>query len=699
MERIEKLRLEALDYHYKKQDHELHYLFFRAKEKLSHLPQIEQYAEAFYTAFCEMAPRITEGELIVGRSTIPLVPEQKKEWDEKYEAIAEEYFLATDMGMDSHMAIDYDLVLKEGVNGIIARVEEYIKFCTDKEKLSYYKACKRCLQAVIKHAENYSVAALEMSKTVDDPQTKAELEVISEICKKVPANPAESFYEAVQSTHFITHCITYNPLRRYTQQFQLGRPDRYLLPYYEKDIKSGKITKEFAQLLLDCFGIKINTRVPSGVSSGYMVGGRDSEGNIVANDLTEMLMRVVDNIRLVYPAVGLCYTEGMPDKYLKIACEILSKGHSHPAIFNDDVIRKGLIHYGIPQEEANNYIHSTCVEITPIAASNVWVASPYTNMAQLLLDIMDREYDSFEELMDTLLALLDERIKNNIDKENEGRVLRKKSTINPLLSSLVNDCLERGLDIDAGGARYNWTMPSFVGMANLVDSLFAIKKLVFEEGKLTIKEYKNILEQNFEGNEALRQHILNNIAKYGNDIDEIDNYFTLLTEHIVEECKKHGGPYSNGNLIPSVFCWIKHEMFGRETIATPDGRLEGFPLGDGSGPCQGREMNGPTASVLSSTKWDHSKFIGGVAVNLKFSKASLGKDSIGTMLAIIKTYLKRGGFETQINVVDNDTLIKAQKNPEQYKDLIVRIGGYSDYFVRLSPQMQAEVILRTTHNA
>lgn len=698
MERIEKLRTEALDYHYKKEDHELHYLFYRAKEKLSDLPEIEQYAEAFYTAFCEMTPRITEGELIVARSTIPLEPDQKIEWDNKYAAIAEEYFVATDMGMDSHMAIDYDLVLTEGVNGIIKRVENYIEKCDDEEKLAYYKACKRCLQAVIKHAENYSIAALELSKTATNPQTKAELEVISKICKKVPANPAESFYEAVQSTHFITHCITYNPLRRYTQQFQLGRPDRYLFPYYEKDIKSGKITKEFAQLLLDCFGIKINTRVPSGVSSGYMVGGCDSEGNIVANDLTEMLMQVVDDIRLVYPAVGLCYTEGMDTKYLTKACEILSKGHSHPAIFNDDIIRKGLIGYGVPENEAGNYIHSTCVEITPIAASNVWVASPYTNMAQLLLDEMDREYSSFDELMSTLLKSLDERIKANIDFENNSRVLRKASTINPLLSSLVNDCLERGLDIDAGGARYNWTMPSFVGMANLVDSLFAIKKLVFDEKKLTLVGYKKILEENFEGNEVLRQHILNNIYKYGNDIDEIDSYYTFLTEHIVEECKKHGGPYSNGNLIPSVFCWIKHEMFGRETIATPDGRLGGFPLGDGSGPCQGREMNGPTASVLSSTKWDHSKFIGGVAVNLKFSKAALGANSIETMMAIIKTYLKRGGFETQINVIDNETLIKAQKNPEQYKDLVVRIGGYSDYFVRLSEQMQSEVILRTTHN-
>ena len=193
--------------------------------------------------------------------------------------------------------------------------------------------------------------------------------------------------------------------------------------------------------------------------------------------------------------------------------------------------------------------------------------------------------------------------------------------------------------------------------------------------------------------------ILNHIPKYGNDMDEVDSLFSVFTEFIVAECKKYSGLHSNGNLIPSVFCWVMHERFGRETGATADGRLAGFPLGDGSGPCQGREKSGPTASILSSTKWNHTPFIGGVAVNLKFAKSSLGANSAQTVKALVKTYLERGGFETQINVVDNETLKKAQADPEQYRDLVVRIGGYSDYFVKLSPQMQAELILRTAHTA
>ena len=677
---------------------EFYYLFYKNYDRHTDLSEEKRYAEAFYFAFSMLSPSISDGELIVGKRDIPLCAEKQQEWQEVYKPIAESRRDKAGDGQDSHMTIDYPLVLSEGLNGIIKTIDAYLLTC-GKEKESYYQCCKRCLQAVIKHAENYADLALKMSRETPDANRRNELEKIAQICRKVPAYPAGSFYEAVQSVHFITHCLSLNPYRLCPQQFQLGHPDRYLLPFYENDIQKGVITKEYAQLLLDCLGIQINMRVPSGLSSGYMVGGRDENGKTVANDLTEMCMQVVDDIRLVYPAVGLCYTDDMPGKYLNKASELLLKGYSHPAVFNDDIITKGLMHYGVPEAQAHNYIHSTCVEITPVASSNVWVASPYTNMPQLLLDVMNTEYPSFNTLLNAYFNKLDAHIKANFREQNHYRCVRTKNSLNPLLSCFVNDCLESGVDVERGGARYNWTMPSFVGMANLVDSLYAIKTLVFDEKKLTLCAFKSVVDADFEGNEALRLQIRNRIPKYGNDIDEIDRYFGMISEHIVRECEKYSGVYANANLIPSVFCWVMHERFGRETSATPDGRKAGFPLGDGSGPCQGREMNGPTASVLSSTKWDHHRFIGGVAVNLKFSKASLGKNSIGAMQSIIKTYLKRGGFELQINVVDNETLKKAQENPEAYRDLVVRIGGYSDYFVRLSPEMQAEVILRTTHHA
>ncbi|MBR5508346.1 MAG: polysaccharide pyruvyl transferase family protein, partial [Clostridia bacterium] len=289
-----------------------------------------------------------------------------------------------------------------------------------------------------------------------------------------------------------TYCISNDP-QRHDLQYQLGRPDRYLYKFYENDIKKGIITKSEAQELLDCLCIQVNNRVRHGMSSGFMVGGRDKDG-VVANDLTYMCLDSIENIRLVYPSVGLCFNKDMPDALLERACEILSEGCSHPAIFNDDIIAEGLKLYGVPEEDCHSYIHSTCVEITPIAASNVWVADPYTNTVALLFDVLDREYADFEELKKALLEHFAERIKNNFEHMNNARIYRSENSMFPLVSCFVKDCLAKGKDIDAGGARYNWIMPSFVGMANLTDSLYAIKTIIFDNKEMSIAELKKIID-------------------------------------------------------------------------------------------------------------------------------------------------------------------------------------------------------------
>ena len=672
------------------------YHFYKTyKSSTAKVPE-ERYAEAYTAAFSALPTPILDGELIVGERYYNLSAEETKEWNEVYLPYAESVTSAFRFGQDSHMAIDYDLVLECGLSGIIDKIDGYLSNCEESKK-PFYNCCRSVLLAVIAHSESYARAAEELARSCED-ERKSELLEISRICGKVPKYPAETFHEAVQAVHFITHALSHDPYRYFSSpQYQLGRPDRYLYPFYKKDIEEGRITRERAQLLIDLLAIQINMRVKPGLSSGYMVGGRDENGGIVANELTEMCMQSIDDVRLVYPSVGLCVCEGYPEEFLKKACEILSHGRSHPAIFNDDVIARGLMLYGVPEKEARNYIHSTCVEITPIGSSNVWVASPYTNMPQKLLEVMDREYESFDELISAYFSHLSNHIKNNFEVQNGYRTKRGELSANPLLSCLVNDCLEKGLDIERGGGRYNWIMPSFVGVPNIVDSLYAIKKLVFDDKEMTLTQYKSILDKNFEGNEELRLRVLNRFSKYGNDNDETDGYFELIKNFIVSECRKYTPIFSGGRLIPSVFCWVMHERFGRETGATPDGRCAGFPLADGSGPCQGREKCGPTASILSSTKWSHAEMIGGVAVNLKLSKSSFTSSSFTNLLALINTFIARGGFEIQINVTDRETLEKARKNPEQYSDLVVRIGGYSDYFTRISPEMQAEVILRTEH--
>ncbi len=694
-ERIESLRKLALRPVIDKDVFAYH--FYKAYKSSTEAVAENRYAESFFAAFSALPTPIADGELIVGERTGHLSPEQQTEWREIYEPYAHEIVDSFYFGQDSHMAIDYELVLEKGLLGIIDRIDSYLETC-DEEKKPFYSCCRTVLRAVIVHSEGYANYAEECANCTSDSDRRAELLEIARICRKVPANPCETFHEAVQATHFITYALSHDPFRFNSNlQFQLGRPDRFLYKYYRSDIEAKRITRERAQLLLDLLGIQINMRVRAGLSSGYMVGGRDRDGRAVANELSEMAMRVIDDIRLVYPSVGLCVCSDTPDSLLELACEILSHGRSHPAIFGDETITKGLRIYGVPEDEACEYIHSTCVEITPIASSNVWVASPYTNMPQKLLEVMDAEYDSFEALLKAYFSHLSEHIKRNFEEQNSMRRVRGERSMNPLLSCVVKDCLERGLDIERGGGRYNWIMPSFVGVPNTVDSLYAIRELVYVDREMTLAEYKSILDRNFEGHEDLRLRVLTKIPKYGNDNDAVDGLFTRIKDFIVDECRKHKAVFSNGALIPSVFCWVMHERFGRETGATPDGRVAGFPLADGSGPCQGREVLGPTASILSSTKWSHSELIGGVAVNMKFSKQSFTSSSFGNMLALIKTFIERGGFELQINVTDKAVLEKARENPDLYRDLVVRIGGYSDYFTNISPEMQAEVILRTEH--
>ena len=477
--------------------------FFDYIEKNGCEYNYDSYGDAYIYACEQVSVNISDDELIVGKPSAKFPNEDIEAlWYGKAANSPGRAKANAMWGQDSHMAIDYEMLLGLGVSGVIARIEGYEKECLDKEKLAFYACAKKCLEGVLHLSERYSEKAKELADKCCDETRKKELYRISEICKKVPLNAPESFYEAVQCAHFVTYCLSNDPQRQYLQ-YQLGRPDRYLYKFYENDIKNGVITKSQAQELIDCLCIQINNRVTRGMSSGYMVGGRDGK-SVVVNDLTYMCLDSIENIKLVYPSVGLCFNKDMPDALLERACEILSEGCSHPAIFNDDIIAEGLKLYGVPEEDCYSYIHSTCVEITPIASSNVWVADPYTNTLELLLDILDREYADFDELKKALLEHFAERIKNNFEHMNAVRVYRSENSMFPLVSCFVKDCLAKGTDIDAGGARYNWIMPSFVGMANLTDSLYAVKKVVFDNKEMSMAELKKIIDSNFEGNEALR---------------------------------------------------------------------------------------------------------------------------------------------------------------------------------------------------
>jgi len=657
-----------------------------------------------------LTPVIDPGELIVGkyhpRDFTEAEQEEMDNWN-KYGARALPYT----GGQSAHMAIDYDKLLHLGIRGVKDEIENYRAYLNldnsaDLEKDAFYRACIIALDGVIAYANRYADHAEELCKSETDESRQSELLGIARICRKVPENPVSTFWEAVQATHFITFCLCAG---QRMSMFQLGRPDRYLWTFYQRDLADGRITPDKAQELLDCLCILFNEYTPRSLAVGFMVGGMDAHGNDMSNDLTRMFLDTIGHTRMSYPGIGLCWHRNMPADLLDKSSELMAQGLSHPAIFNDEVITKGMMDAGLSPAEACLYIHSTCVELSPIASSNVKVASPYINLIQALHDILGvgpvnspgtaepPEIPSFDELKEAIRSRLGEIFRQGIRGENMNFISRRYHGGYPLNSCFVNDCLRQGRDMDHGGARYNWVEPNFVGLANLADALTVIQKFVFEEKSLTFLELVDAIRRNFDGYESLRQMFLNRSPKYGNDDDEVDAMATEIVSWGVDECKKLRTHFDDMVFL-GAFSWIVHEHMGRDTAASVDGRLAGFPLSPAAGAGQGREKSGPTAVVKSTTKWDHTHMLGGLAVNLKFSESRKSEDFPRKLTELMEIFLLRGGMEIQVNVVDRDTLLKAQEEPDKYQDLVVRIAGYSDYFVNLSKEMQAEVIMRTEHD-
>jgi trans-4-hydroxy-L-proline dehydratase len=672
-----------------------------------------------------LTPEIGEDELLVGK-----FPSRLLTADEEAELAhwRKETVRATSpvLGQKSHMAIDYETLLRQGLSGIRRQIGIYrerldLNLATDLEKDAFYRACLIALDGLRDLSFHYAELAESLAVQAQ-PERAKELRETAAVCRNVPEKPASSLREALQAVHLVTFALCAG---QQVLLFQLGRPDRYLLPLYRHDIKTGVLNVDQAQELIDCLCMMLNVYTPRSLAVGFMVGGRDGSGRDICNELTRLFLESIRHTRLAYPGIGLCWDEDTPDDVMQLASELVAEGLTHPAIFNDDVITAGIAQAGLPPSEACLYTHSTCVEITPVASSNVYVASPYINLVQLLHDLLgipplatgpitsatgeidqqvtkaarlNDRYPSFEGLLQAYEAHLAEWLRTAVMVENTGQMTRYYHGGFPLLSCFVNDCLAHGRDIDQGGARHNWIMPSFVGLANLVDTLAVIRQFVYEEHKLNLEEVVSALMSDYAGREDVRLMFASQAPKYGNDLDSVDELAVRLTEVIRRECARYR-TYLGDNYHPGFFCWIMHERLGSVTAASADGRHASQALGDGSGPAQGRERVGPTAAILSATKWNHVPMLGGIAVNLKFTRTGQQETFASGLRNLIETFIQRGGFEIQINVVDKDMLLAAQVHPEQYRDLVVRIGGYSDYFVGLSPRMQEEIILRTEHGA
>jgi formate C-acetyltransferase len=639
---------------------------------------------------------LDEHELLAGRLA-PALPEDGAALAEARAYVAS---IAGAGGQTGHCELDRDCIFTVGVDGMLAALARRCDAVRDEAA----EALESFAQALYGFSAMIENAAVTAEALMDDapPRRRRELEQIALSCRRIAHQPPATFRDAIQLAWFMDLGVMCG------DQVYLvvpGHLDRTLLPFYQRDRATGAITDAEALALIECLYVLINEFIPDGLAISAMVGGRDSLGRDLTNPLSYLCLEALRRTRLVYPTVGICWHEGTPKELTELGVDLIAEGLCNVAFFGDETIQRGLARLGVPAADACNYINSTCVEITPVAASNVWVASPYFSTPGLLCEELAAQAAA-PEPASTFAAFLDayrQRLGACIDaaasEQNRLRDGRQRHGRKHLQSVFTRDCIGRARDIDDGGAVYNWVECSFVGLANLADSLEVVRAEVYSDNRLSLKDLHRILQADFGGYEAERQRFLAH-PKYGNTCAEVDGLLADIVRFAAGECARQRMLPDASHFVPGAFCWIMHEQLGRTCGATPDGRKAGFPFADGCGPAQGRERSGPTAAILSTTSWDHSPLIGGAAYNLKFARGLFTDSAARIRLRdLVVTFLRRGGFETQVNVVDAGVLEAARRTPEAYRDLVVRIGGYTDYFVRLSPQMQAEVILRTEFGA
>lgn len=641
-----------------------------------------------------MEPVINDGELIVGLPDLsPLTAEEQKEYDELAKGMN---FAPRRTHINSaHMALDYAKLVRVGVKGLLEEVmcrmnALDLNMPENIEKCEFYECCKIELEALIRLQHRYADKARALAEEAEG-QKKKELLDIAEMMDRVPEHPPRTFREGLEAIHFYN--VTLWDL------FYFGRVDRYLIDLYNADIEAGRITREDAVELYACFLLMPEAYISPNIALDAMVGGTDESGKTIENEVTHIAIEAIEYARSANGKVSLAVTEDMSDELLKKAIRLNAIGCAQPALFNDRIIVEGLMKMGMPHSDAHNYCNTGCVEITPVGKSGIHVVSPYHNLAAMLLTAMENGknaktfedfYKIFEEILHSEIA------RRNIDMNRAQMERARQGHECARVSCLTDDCLKLGKAVDAGGAIYNFVEPNFLGFSNVVDSLAAINVLVYEKGEITVSEFIEILKKDYADNESLRLRIINKLPHYGTDEELTNGLAKRLSDSILSGCKGLY-TYRGSTLVPGAFSYYEHARFGKRTGATPDDRNAEYPLSSGSSPVQGRETKGPTAAMLSTLSWDHRNFMGGIAVNMKFTPSCMQGENEEKMLEFVRTFMRLGGFQLQLNAVDRETLIDAREHPENHSDLLVRVGGFSAYFTKLSPEMQQEIIDRNEH--
>jgi len=649
------------------------------------------------------------------------------EWKNAYEAGIFTEFM--EQRAPGHTVAD-DKIYKRGFIDFKRDIEESLKsidYYNDigcYEKQEELKAMLICADAIINLSHRYSEMAMKMHEAENDPKRKQELRQIADITSRVPAYAPQTFWEALQAYWFI-HIGVITELNTW-DSFNPGRLDQHLYPFYKKDIGDGLIPHEFAKELLGCLWIKFNnqpappkvgvTLKESGTYTDFAninIGGLKQDGSDGVNEVSYLLLDVIDEMKLVQPGSNIQLSKKTPDRFLKRACEIIKKGWGQPSVFNAETVIAELLRQGKSLEDARCAGTSGCVE-TGAFGKESYILTGYFNLVKVLKVTLNNgkdnktdriigletgnfeSFDSFEMLMEAFKKQMNHFINIKVRGNNIIEKLYAIYMPSPFLSIIINDCVKKGKDYNAGGARYNTTYIQGVGIGTVTDSLSAIKYHVFDKKNLTMKQLSIALACNFKNMEDIRQILLNKTPKYGNDIEYADQImaevFEIFYNEVNGRINMKGGQYGI-NMLPTT-C---HVYFGSVTGATPDGRLEGMPLSEGISAVQGADIEGPTAVIKSAAKMDHLK-TGGTLLNMKFIPRLLKDDAgVSRLMTLIRSYFKLDGHHIQFNVINRETLLEAQNNPDEYRNLIVRVAGYSDYFCNLDKALQNEIIERTEH--
>ena len=665
-----------------------------------------------------------------GRSMRDLIfQEMSQEWKDAYEAGIFTEFM--EQRAPGHTVLG-DVVYRKGLLDLKAEAQEslgrldYFNDPEAYEKEQELKAMAIAAEAVIRFAERHAEEAEHLIATEHDSVRKMELEKIAAICRWVPAHAPRNFWEALQMYWFV-HLGVVTELNTW-DSFNPGRLDQHLFPFYEAGLAEGSLTRDQARELLQCFWVKFNnqpappkvgvTAAESGTYTDFAninTGGLKTDGSDGVNEVTYLILEVIDEMRLLQPSSNLQLSKKSPERFLHRGLEIVRKGWGQPSIFNADVVVEEMLRQGKSIEDARCGGTSGCVE-TGAFGKEAYILTGYFNLPKVLEVTLNSGWDprtrkrigvatgdprSFANYEDLFVAFR-KQLHYFVDIKARGNNVIERIYADympaPFLSLLIDDCITKGKDYNDGGPRYNTTYIMGVGPGTCTDCLSAVRFHVFDEKTVTMNELLATLSVDFEGQEKLRLRLWNKTPKYGNDDEYADailrSVFDAFFDEINGRPNTKGGCYRVNYL--STTC---HVYFGSVTGATPDGRHAWLPVSDGISPSQGADQLGPTAVIRSASRMDHAR-TGGTLLNQKFTPQLVeGEDGIGNLAHLVRSYFKMDGHHIQFNIVSVDKLRAAQANPEQYRDLIVRVAGYSDYFCDLTKALQDEIIARTEQKA